>query len=85
MISFRVYGFGLIALGIQLWAFHSKTIGLGVTSHLPGKPCIQILATIYISSEIQVITYPKLADSWLNWALTMVYKKIWFKVNLFGV
>jgi len=73
-----VYGFGLMALGIQFWAFHSKTIGLGVTSHMPCKPSTQILATIYIWSEVQAITYPKLADCWLNWTLTMVYKKLWF-------
>jgi len=46
VMSFRVYGFGLMALGVQLWAFHFKTIGLGVTSHMPRKPSTQILATI---------------------------------------
>jgi len=32
------------------------------------------------------MSYPKLADSWLNWALTMVYKKLglWFWVYGFG-
>ena len=46
VISFRVYGFGIMALGIQFWAFHSKTIRLGVTAHMPCKPSTQILATI---------------------------------------
>jgi len=46
VISFRVYGFGLMALGISFWAFHSKTIGLGVTSHMPCKPSTEILDTI---------------------------------------
>jgi len=30
------------------------------------------------SSEVQAITYLKLADSWLSWAITMVYQKLWF-------
>jgi len=46
VISFRVYGFGLMALGIQFWALHSKTIGLGVMSDMPCKLSTQILATI---------------------------------------
>jgi len=67
-----------MALSVQLWAFHSKTIGLGVTSHMPYKPSNQILATIEIWSEVHPITYPKLAASWLNWVLSIVYKKLWF-------
>jgi len=67
-----------MALGIQFWAFHSRTIGLGVTSHMPCKLSTEILATISIWFEVRAITYPKLADGWLKWALTMVYKKLWF-------
>jgi len=80
-----VYGSVLMALVVQLRPFYSKTIGLVVTSHMPFKSSTPIVATIEIQSNVQAITHVKLGDGWLNWALSMVYKKLWFWVDLLGV